>query len=212
MYICINICGYGAAPTPGADGSAHALEAVRGDAKGAVPYILGGLDRSINPRGALVSLEETMPTLFVSCKECQTEFPTPIGGRETGKSGVIISSLRLRCPKCGRESEYSTPDFHITAGTPAQGGTAEADPSASHAAHEQVERQKVAAFGVVDAGGGTPHQGRKTRLGCLDQARSAPERLSVCLRRPRESAFEASRDRASPRRSLGWHRIRHRLR
>jgi DNA-directed RNA polymerase subunit M/transcription elongation factor TFIIS len=54
-----------------------------------------------------------MPTLFVRCEACRAEFPTPIGEPEGGPSGVIISGLKLRCPKCGQERAYDTPDFYV---------------------------------------------------------------------------------------------------
>jgi hypothetical protein len=54
-----------------------------------------------------------MPTLFVTCEACRAEFPTPIGEAKPGAAGLIISGLKLRCPKCGQERAYDTPDFHV---------------------------------------------------------------------------------------------------
>jgi hypothetical protein len=54
-----------------------------------------------------------MPTLFVRCEACHAEFPTPIGESKPGTGGLIISGLKLKCPTCGQERAYDTPDFHV---------------------------------------------------------------------------------------------------
>jgi len=70
-----------------------------------------------------------VPTLFVKCEACGGEFPTPIGQPEGAATGIIISGLRLRCPKCGQERAYDTSDFHFprVKGGPPPGNQAEAE-------------------------------------------------------------------------------------
>lgn len=95
-----------------------------------------------------------MPTLFVKCRACGTDFPTRIGEPKTGvPGGVIISGLKLRCPKCGKEDQYSTQDFHVPVDTtgPPGGGRAKAEPNptSEHEGHEEAAQQKEAGHGVV---------------------------------------------------------------
>jgi hypothetical protein len=55
-----------------------------------------------------------MPTLFVKCRKCGAEFPTPIGVTDPKFQGnLLISGLQHRCPSCHAESEYSTADYFI---------------------------------------------------------------------------------------------------
>jgi hypothetical protein len=100
-----------------------------------------------------------MPTLFVACKSCGSEFPTPIGEREVGKSGVIITDLPLKCSKCARESLYSTGDFHIPAAVAnaPKGGTAVENLTAEHEAKQQARQERLAGTGVVSPDGPNPH-------------------------------------------------------
>jgi hypothetical protein len=102
-----------------------------------------------------------VPTLFVKCKGCNSEFPTPIGEPKSDETEVIISNLKLRCAKCGHEAEYSTADFHIPAnagGPPAGGGeVAVEDLTTEHNAKEMSSQQKLAGYGVV------PPEGRPAR-------------------------------------------------
>jgi|GEM_PF-4773970 hypothetical protein len=65
-----------------------------------------------------------MPTLFVKCEACQIEFPTPIGEANPGHSGLIVSGLVLKCPKCGQQRAYDTADFHApqVSGAPSTSG------------------------------------------------------------------------------------------
>jgi hypothetical protein len=100
-----------------------------------------------------------MPTLFVTCKSCGSEFPTPIGEREVGKSGVIVTDLPLNCPKCSRGNLYSTGDFHIPPGVPnaTKGGTAVEDLTAEHAAKQKGRQERLAGTGVVSPDSTNPH-------------------------------------------------------
>jgi hypothetical protein len=104
----------------------------------------------------------TMPTLFVKCRACGQEFPTPIGESEPGHSGVIISGLSLRCPKCAAEDQYSTADFHVPVGSkssPAEDGTpTEPDLASAHHAQQGAAQEKLAGAGVV------PPEGRSPRV------------------------------------------------
>ncbi len=103
-----------------------------------------------------------MPTLFVKCRSCGEEFPTPIGEAETGHSGLIISGLMLRCPKCGHDDRYSTADFHLPvgdAGSPVEGkSTSEPNPTTDHEAVQEAAQEKLAGAGVV------PPEGRAPRV------------------------------------------------
>jgi hypothetical protein len=94
-----------------------------------------------------------MPTLFVTCRSCGTEFPTRIGEPTSGPSGVIISGLLLKCPKCGKPDQYSTADFHVPAGMegpPPEGtSTAAPSPAEEHSAKNSEAQEKYAGFGVV---------------------------------------------------------------
>jgi len=102
-----------------------------------------------------------MPTLFVNCRKCGSEFPTPIGESKPGSSGLIITGLELRCPKCGTADAYSTPDFHLPAGTAGPGGgrdKAEEDLTSEHNAKEEARQEKYAGLGIV------PPEGRSPRV------------------------------------------------
>jgi rubredoxin len=104
-----------------------------------------------------------VPTLFVKCRTCGHEFPTPIGESATGRSGVIISGLVLRCPKCGADHPYSTSDFHIPSGIsgPPSGGrnTAEPDLAGEHEAKQEASQEKLAGYGVVPPEDRAPPKG-----------------------------------------------------
>jgi len=93
-----------------------------------------------------------VPTLFVRCRTCNAEFPTPIGETSTGRSGVIISGLRLRCGSCGTEDQYSTSDFHIPTEMGGPAGTtsrAEPVPASEHEAHVEAAQEQLSGYGVV---------------------------------------------------------------
>ena len=104
-----------------------------------------------------------VPTLFVKCRKCGSEFATPIGEPKTGASGVIISGLQLRCPECGHDDQYSTADFHVPAdskGPPSGGrGSAQEDRSTEHEAKQDAAQEKLAGYGVVSPEGRSPHEG-----------------------------------------------------
>ncbi|MGI0129061.1 MAG: hypothetical protein ACREDE_09585 [Thermoplasmata archaeon] len=95
-----------------------------------------------------------MPTLFVRCKSCGTEFPTPIGEPEKGRSGAIITGLSLHCPHCRREDVYSTADFHlprIVDGPPeGRGAEAEENLSTEAEAKRRAKLANISGAGVVD--------------------------------------------------------------
>jgi DNA-directed RNA polymerase subunit RPC12/RpoP len=59
-----------------------------------------------------------LPTLYLTCRKCGKEFPTPIGVSGTGLTGVIISGMIHRCPHCGHDDQYNTQDYHIPEGLP----------------------------------------------------------------------------------------------
>ncbi len=105
-----------------------------------------------------------MPTLFVKCRACGFDFPTGLGESETGPKGLIISSLRLRCPKCRKEEEYTTKDFHIPAGEPdvvreqKVAGTVPV-PSRDHEAKKRISRRDTAAYNVVPPEEPSTHEG-----------------------------------------------------
>jgi hypothetical protein len=77
--------------------------------------------------------------------------------------GVIISGLRLRCPSCGREGEYSTADFHIPTSTPSPptGRDVATDPDLANEKEAQQEagQERLAGYGVVPPEGRSPHEG-----------------------------------------------------
>jgi DNA-directed RNA polymerase subunit RPC12/RpoP len=101
-----------------------------------------------------------VPTLFVKCRACGKEFPTPIGEPKADPSGVIISGLKLRCPKCGHVAQYSTSEFHAAAssGGPPAGGLAEAEPNptSEHEGKQTGAQEKFAGLGIVPPGDRPP--------------------------------------------------------
>jgi DNA-directed RNA polymerase subunit M/transcription elongation factor TFIIS len=103
-----------------------------------------------------------VPTLFVKCRACGRDFPTPIGEPKADSKGVIISGLRLRCPKCGREEQYSTADFHTLTSPAAPGGrdvATDPDLKTEHEAKETGAQEKLAGYGIVPPEGRSPHEG-----------------------------------------------------
>jgi len=55
-----------------------------------------------------------MPSLFVTCHRCRFEFPSGIaltGPLET----LSVFGIRHRCPRCGSEAGYFTPEYHFPA-------------------------------------------------------------------------------------------------
>jgi hypothetical protein len=103
---------------------------------------------------------ETTPTLFVKCRACSTDFPTPIGEPEAGPSGVIISGLSLRCSQCHREDTYTTRDFHVPAISdgPPEGRRDEAEENrkAENQAKKAGIEERLAGAGVVTPEGRAP--------------------------------------------------------
>ncbi|MGA8536398.1 MAG: hypothetical protein WB789_03270 [Thermoplasmata archaeon] len=105
-----------------------------------------------------------MPTLFVKCRACGQEIPTPVAEPTSGVAGVMISSMRVRCPKCGHDDEYSTADFHQPSGTegPVTGGRAVAQENLTNEPEATLEgaQEKLAGYGVVPPEGRSPHEGQ----------------------------------------------------
>ncbi|MGI0133096.1 MAG: hypothetical protein ACREDK_08450 [Thermoplasmata archaeon] len=54
-----------------------------------------------------------MPTLFVRCASCTTEFPTRLAVEDLHGSTLVVSGLPLRCPSCHAESMYYTKDLFV---------------------------------------------------------------------------------------------------
>jgi hypothetical protein len=97
-----------------------------------------------------------MPTLYVTCHECHTEFPTPIGVTDQGLSGVLISGMVHTCPKCGHEGQFFTQDYHIPAATSGRvesgADVAVKTQTDEKRAENQVDMVKVAGYGVKPEG------------------------------------------------------------
>jgi hypothetical protein len=70
-----------------------------------------------------------MPTLFVQCVTCRTDFPTPIAVPPATDEGVLVSGLALKCPRCGAEHRYYTKDFRVPEGPPKVEETPAANPN-----------------------------------------------------------------------------------
>jgi DNA-directed RNA polymerase subunit RPC12/RpoP len=104
-----------------------------------------------------------MPTLFVKCRACGQEFPTPVAEPSTGAAGVMISGLQLRCPKCGHPDQYSTADFHVAPGSGGPpsggGGTAQENLTSEHEAKVEGAQEKLSGYGVVDPEDRSTHEG-----------------------------------------------------
>ncbi|MCI4327274.1 MAG: hypothetical protein L3K16_06545 [Thermoplasmata archaeon] len=97
-----------------------------------------------------------MPTLYVTCHNCHTEFPTPIGVTDQGLSGVLISGLTHKCPNCGEEAQYFTQDYHVptaTSGRVESGAdVAVKNEGDERRAENQVDMVKLAGYGVKPEG------------------------------------------------------------
>lgn len=50
-----------------------------------------------------------MPTLFVRCRRCASLVPTPIALQEP--SHLLVSGLRVTCPRCGTTGDFYTHDL-----------------------------------------------------------------------------------------------------
>jgi len=60
-----------------------------------------------------------LPSLFLTCRHCRSEFPSGIAVTamtETTET-VAMFGLRHRCPRCGTDAAYYTPDYHLPAAT-----------------------------------------------------------------------------------------------
>ena len=107
--------------------------------------------------------EGDVPTLFVKCRACGHEIPTPVAEPKTGAEGVKITGLRIKCPDCGHDARYSTPDFHVLpsgksppAGSPV---ASQGDLAGEHEAKKKAEQEKLAGLGIVPPEGRSPHEG-----------------------------------------------------
>jgi hypothetical protein len=103
-----------------------------------------------------------MPTLFLTCRDCHREFPTPIGISEEAMTGFIISGLTHHCPFCKAESEYVTQDYHlpkVAAREPAESSKPlPIDMVAQESTFEKVEADRfVPTINVADV---PPYSGR----------------------------------------------------
>lgn len=101
-----------------------------------------------------------MPTLFLTCRSCGEEFPTPIGVTDPKLTGVIISGMSHRCPGCGADDKFSTQDYHVPKET-VQEVQAEANRAIEDRAHEIEEKQRadtirLAGYGVKPENGPAP--------------------------------------------------------
>jgi DNA-directed RNA polymerase subunit RPC12/RpoP len=104
-----------------------------------------------------------VPTLFVKCRACGREVPTPVAEPDTGAEGVMITALRIKCPSCGHDDEYSTPDFHIPASEqdPPAGATVrgEEDQDAEREAKQKAAQEKLAGLGILPPQERSPNEG-----------------------------------------------------
>ena len=95
-----------------------------------------------------------MPTLFLKCRKCGVEFPTPIGVTDAGLQGsIIISGLTHRCPNCGVEDQYYTTDYFVhkkEAEAAGAGSTAtiSGDKEADEKTQRESQADRLAGFAV----------------------------------------------------------------
>jgi hypothetical protein len=55
-----------------------------------------------------------MPTLFLKCRSCAVEFPTPIAlTSESIQANILISGLEHACPACGARDQFFTADYFL---------------------------------------------------------------------------------------------------
>jgi hypothetical protein len=92
-----------------------------------------------------------MPTLFLSCKHCHAEFPTPIAVTEAGLGDVLITGLQHTCPHCGATESYYTQDYHVPTELLGQEGEEIHPPSPDEvdAMRTEMTAEKLSGFGVV---------------------------------------------------------------
>jgi hypothetical protein len=104
-----------------------------------------------------------MPTLFVQCQGCHLEIPTPLAEPVAGGAPVLVSSMRVRCPTCAHEGEYSTADLHVPTGIdgPPAGNLSMAEENLEneHASKLRGAQEKIVGYGVVPPEGRSTHEG-----------------------------------------------------
>ena len=72
-----------------------------------------------------------MPTLFVRCRACRTEFPTRLAVGEEDRSTLVVSGLSQRCPACGTEELYYTKDVFVPPAREPANGARDRPPGAT---------------------------------------------------------------------------------
>jgi hypothetical protein len=95
-----------------------------------------------------------MPTLFLKCRKCGAEFPTPIALTEEGHRGsFMISGMSHTCPACGVVDEFYTADYFVhaqEAEDAAKGGVAVMSGDQAIVAKTELDSMvgRLAAYGV----------------------------------------------------------------
>jgi hypothetical protein len=83
-----------------------------------------------------------MPTLFLKCRTCAVDFPTPIAVTDGSVHGqLMISGMEHVCPSCGARDKFFTADYFI----PTSGLAVPVDAPAPMDAPAGVERRPVPA-------------------------------------------------------------------
>jgi hypothetical protein len=94
-----------------------------------------------------------MPTLYVKCRQCQKEFPTPIAVTEGGLHDVLITGHTHVCPECGHADQYFTQDYHVPSELvdqlKAPASPLNEDQAAAAATQTEVTASKLAGYSVV---------------------------------------------------------------
>jgi hypothetical protein len=103
------------------------------------------------------------PTLVVDCRRCHREIPTPVAESSSGGSGALVTQLRVRCPNCGLDNDYSSADCHpstkLSAPPTAGPGLASENLASEHDAKLKGDQARIAGYGVVPPEGRSPHEG-----------------------------------------------------
>ncbi|HEV2449164.1 MAG TPA: hypothetical protein VGU43_01995 [Thermoplasmata archaeon] len=89
-----------------------------------------------------------MPSLMLSCRHCQGEFPSGIGVNEEALHGVTMAGLHHRCPHCGTEEEYYTNDYHLALVSAHVEAHVPGEEHAPAMAERREEANRMAGFGV----------------------------------------------------------------
>jgi DNA-directed RNA polymerase subunit RPC12/RpoP len=101
-----------------------------------------------------------MPTLFLKCRHCGEEFPSPIAVTEAGLHDVMITGMTQACPHCGQADQYNTQDFHVPSELVDQvsppTSPLKTDPAGVASAQTSAVAGKLAGYSVV-----TTPEGRK---------------------------------------------------